>query len=178
MSVNLEDRLAELEEYTRRIRPATDGQDGWVNFIETRLLQERNYALDVVAHALAMMRDEILDRVDAAIEKALAQRIKGTHNPQAEYSVGDVVALDGGSFIARKDNPGKCPGDGWQLMARQGQRGIAGPEGKRGPPGNIIVGWILDRSNFRVTPRLSDGTLGPPLELRALFEPVEDNTAG
>jgi hypothetical protein len=63
-------------------------------------------------------------------------------------------------------------------MARQGQRGIAGPEGKRGPPGAVITSWILDRGEYRITPRLSDGTLGPSLELRELFEPSEDNTAG
>jgi hypothetical protein len=32
------------------------------------------------------------------------------------------------------------------------------------------VGWVLDRGEYRITPRMSDGTLGPPLELRALFE--------
>jgi hypothetical protein len=168
--MTVEARLAELEEFRRRIRPATDGQDGWVNFIESRLLEERQYALDVVAHALAMMRDEILDRVDAAIEKALAQRIKGTHNPKDEYSVGDVVALDGASFIARKKNPGPCPGPGWQLMARQGARGIAGARGERGPSGREIVRWILDREHFLAIPVMSDGTKGPALELRALFE--------
>jgi hypothetical protein len=62
-------------------------------------------------------------------------------------------------------------------MARQGQRGIAGPEGKRGPPGNIITGWIVDRGEYRITPRLSDGTLGPPLELRALFANGESDGA-
>ena len=44
------------------------------------------------------------------------------------------------------DNPGKCPGDGWQLMAKQGQRGRDGPEGKRGPAGAIISGWIVAAS--------------------------------
>jgi hypothetical protein len=173
----LEGRIAELEEFRRRIRPATDGQDGWVNFIESRVLEERQFALDVVAHALAHMQREILDACKVLITEALAQRIRGTFDPKAKYGLGDVAALDGASFIARRDNPGPCPGSGWQLLARQGGRGIAGPEGKRGPPGAVIAGWILDRSNFRVTPRMSDGTLGPPLELRALFAPSEDNTA-
>jgi len=86
-----------------------------------------------------------------------------------------MVVLDGGSFVARADNPGPCPGAGWQLMAKQGQRGIAGPQGERGPAGKTITGWIVDRGNFRVTPRMSDGSLGAPLELRALFEQDEDN---
>src|SRR5262249_32190349 len=106
----------------------------------------------------------------------LGMRVRGTYQADTKYERGDMVALDGGSFVARRDNPGKCPGDGWQLMAKQGQRGIAGPEGKRGPPGNIITGWIVDRSTYRIPPRLSDGSLGPPLELRALFE--EDHSDG
>jgi hypothetical protein len=175
--MTVEARLTELEEYTRRIRPATDGQDGWVNFIETRLLQERSYVLDVVTHALAMARDEILNTTEATIEKALSRRVRGTYDPKSEYGVNDVIALDGGSFIARKDNPGPCPGAGWQLLAKQGGRGIAGPPGERGPAGKSIVGWIVDRSCYRVTPKMSDGTLGSPLELRALFEQSEDSTA-
>jgi hypothetical protein len=114
-----------------------------------------------------MLRNEILDTAKAAIETALARRVRGTHNPQSEYNANDIVAKDGGTFIARKDDPGPCPGAGWQLIARQGQRGVAGPPGK---DGMRITGWILDRANFRVTPRLADGTLGPPLELGALFE--------
>src|SRR5262249_25387147 len=140
------------------------------------VLEERQFALDVVANALAHMQREILDACKVLIAEALVQRIRGTFDPKAKYNLGDVVALDGASFIARRDNPGACPGSGWQLLARQGQRGIAGPEGKRGPPGAVITGWIVDRSTYRITPRMSDGSLGVPLELRALFEP-EDNTA-
>src|SRR5215472_9623484 len=146
--MTIEARLAELEEFRRRIRPATDGQDGWVNYIQTCILEERNFSHEVVAHALAHMRDEILDRVDAAIEKALAQRIKGTYDPKFEYSVNDIVALEGGSFVARRDSPGPCPGAGWQLMAKQGARGIAGPKGERGPSGRSIVGWIEEHGTY------------------------------
>jgi hypothetical protein len=59
-------------------------------------------------------------------------------------------------------------------MARQGQRGRDGARGERGPPGKTISGWIVDRETFRITPRFDDGTLGAPLELRALFEPTEN----
>jgi hypothetical protein len=170
-----EKRCLELEQRSRRFKLATTGIEGWENYFQSLIMQERDYFTDLLTEVVARIHRDILDEAKAAIETALARRIRGTHNPQSEYSANDMVALDGGSFIARKDNPGPCPGAGWQLMARQGSRGIAGPEGKRGPPGNIITGWILDRSNFRVTPRLSDGTLGPPLELRALFEQDEDN---
>jgi hypothetical protein len=174
---DLEDRIAELEAHTERLIFAGDPRDqggwgAWSNHLETRLLQERNFSHEVVAHALAEIQKQIIDACKVLITEALSQRIRGTFDPKMRYVSNDVVALDGGSFVARHDNPGPCPGSGWQLLARQGQRGVAGPEGRRGPPGAIISGWIVDRSNYRVTPRFSDGTLGPPLELRELFEPT------
>jgi len=48
-------------------------------------------------------------------------------------NAGAVVALNGGSFVALKDAPGPCPGSGWQLLASQGKRGVAGEKGERGP---------------------------------------------
>ena len=59
-------------------------------------------------------------------------RVAETYDAAKEYSALDVVALNGGSFVARADNPGPCPGDGWQLLA---SRGKAGPQGERGAPG-------------------------------------------
>lgn len=71
-------------------------------------------------------------------------KIRGTFAADAEYSELDLVALNGGSFIAKKDNPGPCPGEGWQLVASQGktgkpgERGIPG-RGERGEPGLPVV---------------------------------------
>jgi len=178
MDTDLQDRVAELEQRARRFKLADSGAAGWENYVQSAIMQERDFFLDVMAQVIAQLQREFRDETKAMLDQALTVRVRGTFAPNTGYVRGDMVALDGGTFVARKDNPGPCPGDGWQLMARQGQRGIAGPEGRRGPAGNVISGCILDRSNFRVTPRLSDGSLGPPLELRALFEPVEDNTAG
>ncbi len=45
--------------------------------------------------------------------------------------------MAGGScFVARRNDPGPCPGDGWQLIAQRGQRGEAGLRGERGEPGH------------------------------------------
>ena len=84
----------------------------------------------------------------------------------------DIVALNGGSFIAKKDNPGPCPGAGWQLIASQGKRGDKGERGLQGIPGVpvFIQKWRLDRDNYIAVPVMSDGREGPPLELRSLFE--------
>jgi hypothetical protein len=176
MTVELANRVEELEQRARRFKLATSGADGWENYIQSLILQERDYFEGLLTEVIAQLHRDILDETKAMLDAALSLRIKGTYQVGTKYERGDMVALDGGSFVARKDNPGPCPGAGWQLMAKQGQRGIAGPEGKRGPPGNIITGWIVDRSNYRITPRLSDGSLGVPCELRSLFEP-EDNAA-
>jgi hypothetical protein len=112
----------------------------------------------------------------------------GTFDADATYCELEIVALNGGSFIALKDNPGPCPGEGWQLLTRQGQRGVAGPRGERGEPGARgergvaavapkITGWKVDREKYIATPKMSDGSDGPALELRALFEQFQDETA-
>jgi hypothetical protein len=105
--------------------------------------------------------------------------VRGTFDATAEYRRLDVVALNGGSFIALKDAPGPCPGSGWQLLASQGKRGVAGARGERGergPKGDpglsgvTICDWKIDRARYVATPVMSDGREGPPLELRGLFE--------
>src|SRR6516165_8755386 len=102
--------------------------------------------------------------------------VRGTFNETAEYRRLDVVAFNGGSFIALKDAPGPCPGAGWQLLASQGKRGIAGARGERGErgptglSGATIRDWKIDRARYVATPVMSDGSEGPPLELRGLFE--------
>ena len=99
--------------------------------------------------------------------------VRGTFAESASYRRLDVVALNGGSFVALKDAPGPCPGSGWQLIASQGKRGVAGEKGERGPTGlsgPTIREWKIDRARYVATPVMSDGREGPPLELRGLFE--------
>jgi hypothetical protein len=43
--------------------------------------------------------------------------------------------LNGSSFVARHNDPGPCPGDGWQLFTSVGKRGQQGPKGERGERG-------------------------------------------
>src|SRR5262249_36143058 len=61
--------------------------------------------------------------------------VRGTFDATAEYRRLDVVALNGGCFIARKDAPGPCPGSGWQLLGGQGRGGGGGGRGERGRAG-------------------------------------------
>jgi hypothetical protein len=105
--------------------------------------------------------------------------VRATFDESVSYRRLDVVALNGGSFIALKDAPGPCPGSGWQLIASQGKRGAAGEKGERGaqgPQGNpglsgaTIRDWKIDREKYVATPLMSDGRDGPPLELLGLFQ--------
>jgi len=57
------------------------------------------------------------------------------YSDQETYGALDVVALDGSSFFALRDDPGPCPGDGWQLMSPRGRAGQPGPRGEKGERG-------------------------------------------
>jgi hypothetical protein len=178
---DLQDRIAELEARQSRLVLAGDdrgsGWGAWQNLLELRLMQEQDNERAFLTQVVASLQRDFEATVKAAIETALARRIRGTHDPKAEYCANDMVAKDGGTFVAKRNNPGVLPGDGWQLLARQGQRGVAGERGAPGRDAPRITGWVVDRSNYRITPRMSDNTLGPPLDLNALFQ-SEDNTAG
>jgi hypothetical protein len=56
------------------------------------------------------------------------------------------------------------------LEVLKAKRGSRGPVGPRGEPGARITGWRTNTFRFEATPILSDGTEGPPLELRELIE--------
>jgi hypothetical protein len=109
-------------------------------------------------------------------------QIRGTFNAREDYHHLDVVACNGSSFVAKRDDPGPCPGDGWQLISSAGRtgkagekgepgsRGIIGPPGPKGDAAAAIVGWTLDHENFAAVPLMSDGRRGPALELKGFFE--------
>ena len=108
--------------------------------------------------------------------------VVGTYREGVKYDHLNIVALNGSSFIARCDDPGACPGDGWQLIASagkqgkpgiKGDRGDAGPrgvQGERGADAPILVTCRVDPASYSLTPIYSDGTEGGPLIIRAMFE--------
>lgn len=64
--------------------------------------------------------------------------VRGTYSSAGTYKKLDIAITDGAAFIATRDNPGKCPGPGWQMISCQGKRGHVGQRGERGergPPG-------------------------------------------
>jgi hypothetical protein len=110
---------------------------------------------------------------------AIEPEHRGLYEADGEYRRLNIVALDGGAFIALRDDPGPLPGDGWrQLVARgkpgkpgdKGEKGERGFKGEQGPVAPALVGWRLDRCDYIAVPVMSDGSEAAPLQLRDLFE--------
>jgi hypothetical protein len=75
--------------------------------------------------------------------------VRGTYVEGVSYGALDVVTLNGGAFVAKSEHPGSCPGEGWQLIARQGSGGKPGERGPVGPKGERateVRPWSLWRS--------------------------------
>jgi hypothetical protein len=88
-------------------------------------------------------------------------RHRRTYDPKQTYADGDVVAHDGGSWLALCDEPGSLPGDGWAQLTVRGQRGKPGDKGERGAPGpegRGIVDLSVDDTGETLVVELSDGT--------------------
>jgi hypothetical protein len=114
--------------------------------------------------------------------------VRGVYSAEETYAELDIVSRNGGSFIAKCDAPGACPGDGWQILTMTGKRGEAGPKGDKGDRGDRgepgargergaagksapeFVGWEIDRDTLQAFPVMSDKTRAAPLELRGLLE--------
>jgi len=112
--------------------------------------------------------------------------IQGTYKEGNRYKALDVVTLDSCWFVARRDNPGKCPGPDWQV-GPVGKRGEKGPIGERGPKGENgadgrdATEWIavkMDRRNYTATPIMSDDSEGPPMPFRELFDQYDAERKG
>jgi hypothetical protein len=88
--------------------------------------------------------------------------VRGTHDARSTYNYLDVVAYNGASWVAKKDNPGELPGPGWQLLAAQGSRGGRGERGERGPPGPapVLMGARFSHRGMEI-----ETTSGPPIPL-------------
>jgi hypothetical protein len=164
-----------------------DRTQEWQGWFESRLQQERVHTQALIAHeheytralleeVLRGLSDESQHRLDEALAGVRPQRsltVCGTYDPTVRYRALDVVANNGASFAARRDDPGRCPGDDWQMIAAQGKKGPPGSPGTNGRDGvdaPVIRGWEIDSETYVATPIMSNGRSGPTLNLRPLFE--------
>jgi hypothetical protein len=88
-------------------------------------------------------------------------RHRRSHDPAQAYAEGDVVAHDGGSWLALCDAPGALPGDGWAQLTTRGQRGKPGDKGERGPPGpegRGVADVFVNESGEALVVEFTDGT--------------------
>jgi hypothetical protein len=164
------------------------GNATWADWTEVRLAErlgeERNFSRDVLAEVLADLAGDLRDEFNKALAGLRAQRsleIAGTYDPTVKYRALDVVALNGASFAARVDGPKQCPGPDWQVIACQGRAGRPGADGRAGRDGRDaprITEWLINRESYSVVPIMSDGSRGPPLELRPLFARFFAETEG
>ena len=89
---------------------------------------------------------------------------RGTWDEAIEYAEYDVVMCGGSSFLATSGDPGKCPGDGWRLMAsrgsrgQQGERGPSGEKGLKGDPGASVEEMTVNDDGLLLLHR-SDGVV-------------------
>src|SRR5262249_54212137 len=109
-------------------------------------------------------------------------RICGTHSENKIYLQHDIVAKNGGSYIARRDNASTCPGPDWQQLTQpgktgaKGERGFAGARGPQGESGKTFRTWKIDVENFVAIPLMDNGEQGPRLYLRQFFQRYHDET--
>jgi hypothetical protein len=108
-------------------------------------------------------------------------RIMETFDPTAKYKELDVVTLDQKWFVAKKDDPGPCPGAGWKAgpgIGKTGRPGDRGPQGAKGETGLMqeILAWDINRETYEVAPIMANGERGPVMQLRDLFAQFQEET--
>jgi hypothetical protein len=110
-------------------------------------------------------------------------RIRGLYHSAKTYRELDVVVSNGSSFVAKCDNPGPCPGDGWEVNALVGKRGEEGPRGEAAPKVDVvaigkaarIASWTMG-GDYMAVPKNEGGHIGAPLDLRPYFQKYFDET--
>lgn len=98
--------------------------------------------------------------------------VKGVFDPNEAYRARDIVKLNGSSWIAKIDEPGEIPGEGWMQLAstgKRGERGERGPvgSGKNGKDGASPIDLRFDAQEMKFLMTLDDGNI-----LEADFYPV------
>jgi hypothetical protein len=78
--------------------------------------------------------------------------------------------------LTHKGPPGERGPQGCD--GREGRPGPPGPRGNRGQRTAEIVAWSVDFDNYTATPEFFDGSSGPPLNLRGMFQRYNEDVEG
>jgi hypothetical protein len=100
--------------------------------LDRRLESERSARANAITNAVAKCHEQLArseqramtseqQMFAAIVSRFLGQGVavkvpmlRGTYDPRTTYSALDVIAKDGGIYIAKQDAPGTCPGEGWR----------------------------------------------------------------
>lgn len=177
---------------------AASAANAWDSYFRGLLENERRLVLDVVAELVRETADNLWRDIETEVKKyvrlaflerggGLTPRVREVWRADEPYERLDIVARNGAMWIARVSNPAGEPGAGssdWALMSqkgRKGDQGEPGPRGEAGPRGAAgadMEGWLLDPDGYTATPLMRDGSRGPPLRLRELFQKFYDELHG
>jgi integrin beta 3 len=91
--------------------------------------------------------------------------LRGLYDKAEAYCKLDRVSFNGSEWIARQDDPGPLPGDGWML----------GAQGKRGKPGIGIQDVSV--KDYACVLELTNGK-SVTVDLRSMFERYEQERGG
>ena len=182
------------EERARREQVQQQTTQGWVQYFEDRLAEERRFTIELLNEAFPTIIGDLWGDIEKEVKQAIrlafleragwTPRIRGTWVETEKYQALDLVARDGTIWLCKHSDPGECPGESWQLVSQRGERGKPGPigprgeqgpQGPRGEPGVNLNGWLVE--GFRITPILGGGVPGPMLDLRPLFQKFLDEQA-
>jgi hypothetical protein len=62
-------RVEELEQRARRFKLATIGIEGWENYFQSLIMQERDFFLALMAETVAWLQRDVRDEMKAAIDQ-------------------------------------------------------------------------------------------------------------
>ena len=106
---------------------------------------------------------------------------RGLYDPANSYSKLDRVAHDGSEWVAKHDDPGLLPGDGWMLSARAGSKGKTGDKGAQGPRGEKGADGVglkeIAVRDFAIVLELTDGRTHK-IDLRDMFVRYNEERGG
>ena len=119
---------------------------------------ERDSAIDELIEALRNWQDAAYEELDR-----LHHEVR-THRERAAMLEGQIK-----SMTDLKGVPGKQGERG--ARGEPGRQGVPGAKGDAGPPGAAAPHWIgVKIEGFDLITVLSDGTLGPRISLKQMFE--------